>query len=53
MKKILFLTALFTLMSTGMPWENPLEMIMRSVSGPVAFFLSVIVLVVCVTSASI
>ena len=34
--------------SAGMPWERPMEIIMRSLTGPVAFFISVIALVVCV-----
>ncbi len=57
-KTILFVVAVAVLMAVvgpvfastnaGMPWERPMEIIMRSLTGPVAFFISVIALVVCV-----
>ncbi|WP_211831049.1 TrbC/VirB2 family protein [Kistimonas asteriae] len=40
----------FASSSTGMPWENPLKTIQQSFTGPVAFSISVIGLVVCALS---
>lgn len=52
MKKVLLLTMMLSLLgvelfasSTGLPWEGPLTLVVNSITGPVAFGISVIAVV--------
>lgn len=52
MKKVFMLLFMFSILgvelfasSTGLPWEGPLTLVVNSVTGPVAFGISVIAVV--------